>query len=178
MIVFASVVMVLAAFGFVLFPLFKRPLNIEPAGPGGTTPGETDDPLQEKKASLFSTIKELESDFELGSLSRRDYEQLRQSYEMKAFQTLRDIDQLNEERGEAISDEIEEKVFQLRGSAPATPVAGKTCASCGTQLGATDRYCHRCGNTAVPVCSACGTEVVPGDRFCSRCGTRLAPDSN
>jgi hypothetical protein len=52
-----------------------------------------------------------------------------------------------------------------------------TCAECGNQLGADDRFCGRCGAEApepsAGFCRQCGDNVETGARFCGNCGAEL-----
>ncbi len=47
------------------------------------------------------------------------------------------------------------------------------CASCGSPVGADDRFCGECATPVVraAVCQACGTAYTGDDRFCASCGT-------
>lgn len=51
--------------------------------------------LQSKRSQLMLTLRELDFDFEMGKLSKEDYQQLRKKYELETVDTLRKIDQEN-----------------------------------------------------------------------------------
>jgi class 3 adenylate cyclase/predicted ATPase len=48
-----------------------------------------------------------------------------------------------------------------------------TCASCGAELAAGQRFCGQCGSLLANGCPSCGTENPPENRFCGSCGTPL-----
>ena len=67
-------------------------------------------------------------------------------------------------------------------AAPAVPVGGIVCPSCGTTNSEGTKFCQNCGNkleTPTPTepvkrfCVACGTEVTPGVKFCPQCGQKM-----
>lgn len=53
--------------------------------------------------------------------------------------------------------------------------AAAACASCGTALEASDRFCAACGaRRRGALCPTCGSELRPGAAFCSSCGSPVA----
>src|SRR5438876_591934 len=50
-----------------------------------------------------------------------------------------------------------------------------TCANCGTENPAGQRFCGDCGSPLQASCPTCGAENPPGQRFCGDCGTELVP---
>lgn len=48
--------------------------------------------LQQKRSSLMLTLKELDFDFEMGKLSKEDYQSLKRKYEQETIDVLRQID--------------------------------------------------------------------------------------
>jgi hypothetical protein len=48
--------------------------------------------LQQKRSSLMLTLKELDFDFEMGKLSKEDYQSLKKKYEQETIDVLRQID--------------------------------------------------------------------------------------
>src|SRR3954452_17009050 len=48
------------------------------------------------------------------------------------------------------------------------------CASCGTELPDSAKFCFNCGQTvAASTCASCCQELVPGARFCMNCGAAV-----
>src|SRR6266516_786523 len=50
-----------------------------------------------------------------------------------------------------------------------------TCANCGAENPAGQRFCGDCGSPLQASCPTCGAENPPGQRFCGGCGTELVP---
>ncbi len=48
-----------------------------------------------------------------------------------------------------------------------------TCAHCGTENPAGQRFCGSCGTALAQTCASCGAANPPGQRFCGECGTAL-----
>ena len=49
-----------------------------------------------------------------------------------------------------------------------------TCANCGTQNEANQKFCVECGQRLAAACSVCGNLNAPGAKFCGECGNPLA----
>jgi hypothetical protein len=72
------------------------------------------------------------------------------------------------------ADDIEALVAERRSrAAPAAPLGQAACAECGAAVGASDRFCPKCGAPQTLVCPACGRAARAGDQFCGGCGQRL-----
>jgi len=123
--------------------------------------------LNNEKESLYNALKDIEFDYELGKLSKSDFEGLNLSYKSKAISILKEIDEIDNEinlkvkefnleedninESKEISEEedvIEREILQFRKS----------------------------GNTIDPQieCLNCGKECNPNDVFCSKCGNKLS----
>ncbi len=186
MITFWAALMVLAAVTFVSWPLVGR--RVAKTARVVTENGEFGELLAQKDAALFA-INELESDYEMGSLSKTDYQELRSKYEEKALSLIKTADEIRNSRNadvaKEIDEEIEEKVAGLRtqgvkaviaqGGLRASRVIGtaRTCPDCGTQVGPEDDFCFRCGMSLTRKCPNCSAAVGADDRFCAKCGTKL-----
>jgi predicted ATPase/class 3 adenylate cyclase len=48
-----------------------------------------------------------------------------------------------------------------------------TCASCGTDNPAGQKFCGECGTPLAAACASCGADNAPGQRFCGHCGAAL-----
>jgi hypothetical protein len=48
--------------------------------------------LQQKRSILMLTLKELDFDFEMGKLSKEDYQSMKKKYEYETIEVLREID--------------------------------------------------------------------------------------
>ena len=191
MITFLSAVVVLGAIGIVSWPLLRG--NSAKNGPGLFEDTEVSELLTQKDATLFA-INELESDYEIGSLSRGDYQALREKYEEKAVAIIKTVDELRSERGldevSHINEEIEAKVSSLRSTRSTTEADiearvsklrrakneapnGTSCPACGARVESDAQFCYRCGITLSMKCPGCSEQVSAEDLFCSRCGKAL-----
>ena len=100
MTVFVALVLAIATFVFVTYPFFRR-------GSHAVDSGE-DEKLRElysKRDTTYSMLKELEFDFQSGTLTEEDYRDLETRYKRKAITILRDIDDLEKDSG--VEEEIE-----------------------------------------------------------------------
>lgn len=175
MITFVAVLIVLGSIGVAGWPLLK-------GSAGSKKPGLMEDTkfteiLAEKDAVLLA-ISELESDYEMGNLSKKDFEELRKKYEEKAFNLIKIADELQGERGldeiSQLDQEIEERVSNLRSrkERPASEVS-KTCLSCGASVLPDDTFCFRCGTALSLKCPHCSRTARQDERFCAACGAAL-----
>lgn len=124
----------LAACWFTLRPLRKGAL----AGMGG--PLERDDRVAARKAAALESLRELEWDYQLGSLEEREYHALRQEMEAQALRTLKAEDAEAAEAA-ALERAVAVAVERARAGLSLAP----TCHTCGRTVGATDTYCAGCG---------------------------------
>lgn len=188
---FWAAFIVLAAIGIVSWPLFRR-IGTK-TDPGLFEDTEVSELLTQKDATLFA-INELESDYEIGSLSQSDYQELRNKYEEKAVALIKTVDELRIERGldvaSGIDDEIEsrvsslraarrtteadveDRVLKLRRTNKETPDA-KSCPGCGAPLQPDAVFCSRCGSSLSMKCPGCSAGISAEDVFCFRCGMAL-----
>ena len=158
MLILACSAVVLLAGIYVLNPLFKEPkgnLEVELLA-------ETElDRLLNRKAILYSNIKDLEFEYKMGRLSDADFQRLEAGYKNEAAVILQKLDQLGAEKNidDAIEKDVAERKSRLlpaRSSAPnaavlpQAPVPAKE-----------------------PRCPSCGAEIIAGKRFCADCGHRL-----
>jgi membrane protease subunit (stomatin/prohibitin family) len=83
--------------------------------------------LEARKAQIYAAIKDIDFDFQMGKLSKEDYEQLRSEYKVQAVGLLKQLDQMQGKR---------------RGGPGA---AIKFCHECGQPLTAGNKFCSACG---------------------------------
>jgi hypothetical protein len=148
MLIFAcSAVVALAAF-YVMTPLFKEPkgnLEVELLA-------ETElDRLLNRKAIVYSNLKDLEFEYKMGRLSDTDFRRLEAGLKGEASVILQQLDQLGV--GSNI-DEIIEKDIASRKEKLRAP--GK-----------------RASQLQAGQCPTCGADLVAGKKFCADCGQRL-----
>jgi hypothetical protein len=144
MIFLAGVVLTALAAIYVIMPLFKEPkgnLEVELLA-------ETElDRLLNRKAVIYSNLKDLEFEFKMGRLADGDFRRLESGFKAEAAEILQKLDQLGIE--ENLDDGIERAVAARK----ATLSAGH--------------------GQAQSLCPSCGAEIVPGKQFCADCGRRL-----
>jgi hypothetical protein len=140
--------MVVVAGVYVLAPLFTEPkgnLDVELLA-------ETElDRLLNRKAVVYSNLKELEFEYKMGRLSDADFKRLDAGYRSEAAALLQKLDQLGVE--ENLDDTIERDIAALKVKRSARSGEG-----------------HPSGPAQ---CPACGADVDAGKKFCADCGARL-----
>ncbi len=99
--------------------------------------------LEAQKEVAISTLKELEFDFNLGKISKEDYEDLNEQYTRDAVDYIKEIDDLkkNPEKklNEDLESELEQEVLSLRKK------PGSFCTQCGDPISPDDKFCSNCG---------------------------------
>lgn len=142
---FAVLIAALAVLAYPLYRAQRQPVRIN---------ASTLDNLLAERDGIYATLRDLETDKELGKLDDADYNALREKYMTQAAAVLQELDLL---RGQgsaaAASAEIETQVAALRKS----PVTKRTSARASS-----GRHCKNCGR-------ACDE----GDKFCAKCGHAL-----
>ncbi len=183
---FWGAIVVLGSIAAVAWPLLRRSRS------GGATVAEDSQfsELLAQKDSTLMALSELQSDFEMGSLSKADYQDLKGKYEEKAVSLIKTTDAMRNERRAALSDEIddeiEQRVQRMRSRGPTIALADsaeahkpavitriRECPQCGTKAGVDHEFCFRCGAALVPRCPKCAAEIRSDDAFCSKCGAQL-----
>lgn len=149
---FVIIGLILMAGYWIISPL-RKPDQLNSTLPFGSI--DSLDQLSTEKEGAYATIKELEFDFNMEKLSKKDYEELKQQYMLDAVACIKKIDELKTDRITNVScsekdilDEIEREVYKLRTKHP--------------------------GNSDVNFCSNCGSKASSQDHFCFFCGTKLA----
>ncbi len=90
--------------------------------------------LIERKEAIYAAIKDIEFDYQMGKLSKEDYQELRQQYKDEAVKLLKKIVQKQKKviKGEAIR-------------ANKKDAQANFCWMCGTALVTSDKFCANCG---------------------------------
>ncbi len=90
--------------------------------------------LIERKEAIYAAIKDIEFDYQMGKLSKEDYQELRQQYKDEAVKLLKKIVEKQKKviKGEAIR-------------AKKKDAQANFCWMCGTALVASDKFCANCG---------------------------------
>ncbi len=145
MLIIACSAIVLVAGIYVVTPLFKEPkgnLEVELLA-------ETElDRLLNRKAIVYSNLKDLEFEYKMGRLSDADFRRLEAGLKGEAAAILQKLDGLGIEHN---LDETIEKDIQARKGRIQNP-------SRSLETGR---------------CPSCGAEVIAGKKFCADCGQRI-----
>lgn len=104
--------------------------------------------LQERKEQLYSSIKELDFDQQLGKLSAEDHARLRGQLESQALEVMQQLDALDghsrsRDGADPLQERIEQAVRHRRTRPPAA--AADRCPSCGADRRSGDLFCAQCG---------------------------------
>ncbi len=97
---FIALLITVATFAFIVYPLLKRRLPQE----GSAEDGKLQE-LSSKRDTAYSMLKELEFDFQSGILTEEDYRDLEARYKRKAISVLKGMDDL--EKGSQPEAEVE-----------------------------------------------------------------------
>ncbi len=158
MLILACSTVFLAASIYVLRPLFTEPkgnLEVELLA-------ETElDRLLNRKAVLYSNIKDLEFEYKMGRLSDADFQRLDAGYKNEAAVILQKLDQLGAEKNldETIEKDVAERKAKLVPAKSGAPKAATL-----TKIAVAQKEQR---------CPSCGAEIIAGKKFCADCGHRL-----
>jgi len=123
----SCVILVLAAGGFALWPLF-----VKDADKSAGEPTETDaDYLVSCKTEVYRNIKELEFEYKMGRLTEADFQQLETEYKTEAANILQKLDALN---APLTRPEPDDKADACPACGAKTITGKKFCADCGARL--------------------------------------------
>lgn len=89
--------------------------------------------LVERKQTIYAAIKDIEFDYQMGKLSKEDYQELRQQYKDEAVRLLKEIDQK------------EKKVTKGAIRTNKKDAQANFCWICGTALVIGEKFCPNCG---------------------------------
>ncbi len=93
--------------------------------------------LIERKESIYSAIKEIEFDHEMGKISEDDFKELRQQYKQEAVDLLKKIDTFQKRKT---------RPTKQKGKKKSGIQAMNYCWMCGTAISNDDKFCLNCGN--------------------------------
>ncbi|MGH1341566.1 MAG: hypothetical protein ACRBN8_08460 [Nannocystales bacterium] len=185
-----------AALVFSLATLFKmvqvlsRPraaLGIGSRGLGGASRSQ----LREEKRRLLRAIKELKFDFEMGKLSETDFTDVKQTYELRAIEVMRQLDgvrkvhpevyALLEGRGltDVLPDGVEpaDAPEPAEASEPEPEPEQKDATESSRPADAADDDDDAGAETddsVALICGACSGANDPDAKFCKHCGKEIS----
>ncbi|RMF56749.1 MAG: zinc-ribbon domain-containing protein [Calditrichaeota bacterium] len=129
--------------GYVLYPLFmKNKLSIPiPLGNGDSSLRY----LMEAKTEALRAIKEIDFEYQLGKISREDYEELKGEYQRKAVEVLKQLDALQNSENEDDPLEKEIKNYRQKLVKSGSQLGKMYCPHCGKEVKSSYHYCVHCG---------------------------------
>ena len=133
MIVFIAVLLTV---GVVLFTLAVRSRDIPEPAPASPTLH-----LEERKASIYENLRDLQFEYRLGKLSDGDYQQTKVDLQKELAAVLAEIDRV---QGGKPAAATAPKPAAPPAAAPA-PAAGTVCSSCGATFAQALKFCGECG---------------------------------
>jgi rRNA maturation endonuclease Nob1 len=136
-----SIVFILVAIGIVIFvglPLFEARTGTRLWSHSGSNHRAQD--LEERKEAIYTAIKDIEFDYQMGKLSEEDFKELRQQYKEDAMGLLKKIEQIQGKTVKATGIHAKKKrtKFDLREP--------NYCWICGITVTENDQFCANCGN--------------------------------
>jgi len=110
--------------GSLLFTLLVRAKDLPPPEPVAPTAY-----LEERKATIYENLRDLQFEYRVGKLSDQDYQQTKLSLQQELAKVMAEID-------------------RLTGTAPAPAAAPrKVCPHCGAQFERALKFCGECGKS-------------------------------
>ncbi len=130
------------AIGVVVFTLAVRPKDLPE--PEAVSPVKH---LEERKATIYENLRDLQFEYRLGKLSDQDYTQTKQDLQRELAAVLAEIDKIQPGMAQAAA-------APRSAPAPAPPPPARpsatTCPHCGAHFPAPMKFCGECGK-AIPV---------------------------
>lgn len=127
MIVFIAVLLTVGA---ILFTLIVRSRDIPaPAPPSPTLH------LEERKATIYENLRDLQFEYRLGKLSDEDYQQTKLDLQKELAAVLAEIDRVQGGKSPAPPPPAPKPV----------PAAGTVCSKCGATFAQVLKFCGECG---------------------------------
>lgn len=163
--------LVIGIIAFIAYPLF-RPARGKLAASENAL-----DALIAQRDATYDALRDLDFDFQLGKLSKVDYDALRDKYKARAAYILQQIDTLTGMRvgtnGKDAEAQIEEQVAQLR-RAKTTAAKEETLPRTPDAVEAEIARVRALRKAGGGFCTQCGTPYQGGDKFCAKCGNPIA----
>jgi RNA polymerase subunit RPABC4/transcription elongation factor Spt4 len=151
--------------GFVLYPVFAEERR---GALGESAEALALRDLEDKKARLYTAIKDLDFEKAAGKVSNEDYESARSDYLAQTAEVLAEIDRLGVETKTPKSEPKAE-------SETSETVGNRVCSSCGETSREGAKFCIACGQAFEHACSQCGEALPPEAKFCPECGRGIGP---
>jgi len=147
------------------------------------------DKLLPERDALYTTIRDLDFDFQTGKLLEADYRVTREKYTARGVEILKELDAMGVDRRPptadrsrrqaAAIDEIEAAVQARRKGK--SQAAGRMAEEDEIEAAIRARRQTKISNQQSTIshqtCPSCSTPFDPADRFCAKCGAPLAMEA-
>ncbi len=138
MVIFAGLVLALAAVLLVLEPILRGTTAAPPTPLLSDSDDDELDPVQRRRDLALAALKEIEFDRATGKLSDEDYRRLQAKYSAEAVEALRAADH-------AAADPVEHLIVRAKaGQAPGR--SRRFCTECGARQESSRTFCTECGS--------------------------------
>jgi hypothetical protein len=127
--IFGGLIAVLA----IAFLLFIRPKDLPKPAPA--SPFQH---LDERKAAIYESLRDLQFEYRLNKLSDEDYQATKLELQKELAHVLAEADRIKAELGQNV------KAPKAPAAAP-TPKTTSVCPSCGAEFEKTLKFCGECG---------------------------------
>lgn len=117
---------VLLAAGVILYTLWVRESDVPAASPVSPTRH-----LEERKAAIYDSLRDLQFEYRLGKLSEQDYQQTKNDLQ-------RELAAVNAEMARLLGP-------QPPASPPPAPPPSTACPHCGAKFAQAMKFCGECG---------------------------------
>jgi len=126
--------------------------------------------LNSEKETLYDALRDIEFDYGLGKLSKDDYEDLKNTYKLKAASVLKRLEEINRNSNTSnLEEEIEREISEKREFKKQEQKKGNK------TLDVRDAGV----NQQIKLnCLQCGKELSPEDKFCPNCGNKLIDEES
>jgi hypothetical protein len=139
MIIFAAALLTLGALLFVLLIRAEDLPEPEPISPTRH--------LDERKATIYENLRDLQFEYRLGKLSDHDYQQTKQDLQRELAAVLAQIDRIKAETKTAASAPLPAQ--PAKPAPKAAPETATACPHCGAKFGSPLKFCGECGKPMV-----------------------------
>ncbi len=140
MIIATAAVLIIGVF---VYTLFIRPQDLPAPEPESPTKY-----LEERKATIYENLRDLQFEYRVGKLSDADYQATKADIQKELAVVLAEIDKLSPQKGAPSKAPAPAKTAPGPKS-PATvkpaSASGVECAHCGAKLPAPMKFCGECG---------------------------------
>jgi ribosomal protein L32 len=181
------VVLIGLAIAVIVVAYIMQPLVIK-TRVKAAAPESPRDKLLAERDTLYTTIRDLDLDFQTGKLVEADYRVMRDKYTAQGVEILKELDALGIDRHPqaadrssqqgAAMDEVEAAVRARRKikSQVAGRVAEEDEIEAAIRTRRQTKISHQESTTSNQTCPTCGASFDPADRFCAKCGMALTAE--